>query len=210
VFTKAQDWGLCDHNPVRGVAHLKEHNEAPRPITPAEEELLFAVMPDHIRPIVTLALHTGLRMNELRVQRWQDIDLVDASLQVTQPKSGRREVLPLNNVAHALLAELPQTHDVIFPAMPVDMTNVFRRLVKRAKLPSDITFHCLRDTYISRLAPYCAAPTLMALARHRNFTTTQRYLRVDEQHLRHAVDRLSGDFESLTVTKTETATYGCQ
>jgi len=128
---------------------------------------------------------------------------VDATLTVTQPKSGKREVLPLNAVAHALLASLPQTHEVVFPNVPSDMSNAFRRLVRKAGLPADITFHCLRDTYVSRLAPYCAAPTLMALARHRNFATTQRYLKVDERHLRHAVEHLSGDSEYLTVTKTE-------
>jgi integrase len=146
-------------------------------MTPEEEQRLFAVLPERLQPIVTLALHTGLRMNELRVQRWQDIDLVDASLQVTQPKSGKREVLPLNAVAHALLAGLPRVADVVFPDMPQDMSNAFRRIANRAGLPVDITFHCLRDTYISRLAPYCAEPTLMALARHRNFGTIQRYLK---------------------------------
>lgn len=153
-------------------------------------------------------MHTGLRMGELRVQRWRDIDLVDATLTVTQPKSGKREVLPLNNVAHTLLAELPQTHDVVFPEMPKNMSEVFKRWATRAGLPNDVTCHCLRDTYISRLAPYCAGPTLMTLARHRNFATTQRYLRADERHLRQAVERLSSDSESLTVTKTETEIFG--
>jgi len=208
IFTKAIDWQLCANNPARGVMHLKENNVSPRPLTSEEEARLFVVLPDHIEPIVTLALHTGLRLGELRVQRWSDVDLVDASLQVTQPKSGKREVLPLNAVAYALLASLPQTADVIFPAMPVDMSGMFKRLVAKAGLPGNITFHCLRDTYVSRLAPYCAAPTLMALARHRNFATTQRYLRVDERHLRQAVERLSGETERLTVTRTDTEVLG--
>ena len=204
IFVKSNDWGLCDHNPVKGATHLRENNLSPRQLTKGEESALFAVLPEHIAPIVTLALHTGLRMGELRVQRWSDIDLVDATLTVTQPKSGKREVLPLNAVAHALLASLPQTHDVIFPNMILNLGRSFKQLVKKAGLPSDITFHCLRDTYVSRLAPYCAGPTLMALARHRNFSTTQRYLKVDERHLRQAVERLSDDSYSLTVTETET------
>ena len=146
VFVKSQDWGLCDHNPVRGSMRLQENNLSPRPLTPEEESALYGVLPPHIEPIVTLALHTGLRMGELRVQRWADIDLVDASLLVSQPKSNMREVLPLNNAAHSLLLGLPQTHDVIFPNMSSDMSNIFKRLVKKAGLPSDITFHCLRDT----------------------------------------------------------------
>jgi integrase len=202
LFAKAQDWRLCDHNPAKGVIHLREENFSPRPITEEEERQLYAVLPEHLEPIVTLALHTGLRMGELKAQRWRDINLVDGSLLVTQPKSGQREVLPLNAIAHAILSGIPQTHDVIFPNMPKDMTHLFLRLRRKAGLPDDITFHCLRDTYISRLAPYCAAPTLMTLARHRNFSTTQRYLRVDEHHLRMAVERLADNSKYRTVMKT--------
>ena len=61
IFTKGQDWGLCDNNPVRGATRLKENNMSPRPLTPEEEQRLLAVLPDHVMPIVTLALHTGLR-----------------------------------------------------------------------------------------------------------------------------------------------------
>jgi integrase len=53
-----------------------------------------------------------------------------------------------------------------------------------------VTFHCLRDTYISRLAPHVSVPTLMRLARHRSLSTTQRYLKFDEDHLREAVERI--------------------
>ena len=47
----------------------------------------------------------------------------------------------------------------------------------------------------------------MTLARHRNFNTTRRYLRVDERHLRQAVERLSGNSQDLTVTLTETSIH---
>ena len=81
--------------------------------------------------------------------------------------------------------------DVIFPDMPASMSTMFKRLAKKAGLPADITFYCLRDTYISRLAPYCTGPILMALARHQQFRSTQRYLKIEDRHLRQAVERLS-------------------
>jgi len=77
----------------------------------------------------------------------------------------------------------------------------FKRLVARARLPSDITFHCLRDTFVSRLATRVSAPTLMTLARHRNFSTTQRYLKVSDRHLRDAVEGLIGE-STVTITGT--------
>jgi integrase len=207
IFAKAQDWGLCDANPVVGTTCLREDNEAPRPISADEETQLMAALPEHLKPIVILALHTGLRLGELRAQRWSDINLIDADLVVSRPKSGRREVLPLNDTAYSVLASLPQSHDVIFPDMPVDMSKAFMRCVHKAGLPREITFHCLRDTYISRLAPYCAAPTLMALARHRSLNTTRRYLRIDERHLRQAVERLNPQTTDRIGTKTVVGNY---
>ena len=77
------------------------------------------------------------------------------------------------------------------------LMDLFIRYAQKAKL-TDVTFHCLRDTYISRLAPHVSTPTLMALARHRDYRTTRRYVQVDGDHLRAAVERLNE--ESLTLT----------
>ncbi|MEK7221463.1 MAG: hypothetical protein AAB253_09755, partial [candidate division NC10 bacterium] len=51
--------------------------------------------------------------------------------------------------------------------------------------------HHLRDTPVSYLAPHVSTPTLMALARHRDYRTTRRYVQVDGEHLRAAVERLA-------------------
>jgi integrase len=179
------------HNPVKATDRLPVRNEHPRPLTPDEEARLFAAVPTHYHPWMMLALHTGLRLGELRAQRWEDVDLAGSTLEVTQPKSGKREVLPLNDVAFSVLAGLPQTSERVFPGIPVKLISLFCRYVRKATLPTDIHFHCLRDTYISRLAPHCTVPTLMALARHRNYQTTQRYLKIDDQRLRDVVQVLS-------------------
>ena len=78
---------------------------------------------------------------------------------------------------------------MLFPGMPRHMSDMFVKYAKKAGL-EDVTFHCLRDTYISRLAPHCAVPTLMTLARHRDYRTTRRYLAIDGEHLRQTVEQL--------------------
>lgn len=89
------------------------------------------------------------------------------------------------------LAGLPQTGPLVFPSMPGKVSDFFGRIAEGAGLKG-VTFHCLRDTYISRIAPHVSTPTLMDLARHRDYRTTRRYVRVDEAHLRAAVERLAG------------------
>jgi len=41
------------------------------------------------------------------------------------------------------------------------------------------------------LPPHVSTPTLMALARHRDYRTTRRYVQVDGDHLGAAVERLT-------------------
>jgi len=205
LFSKAMTWGLVKTNPVTGSERQAEANEKPRPLTPDEEAKLFAVLPAHYKPFCTLALHTGLRLGELRHQAWRDIDLPGASLTVTRPKSGKAETIPLNATARAVLASLERTAPAIFPTLPKKLTDLFKRYVEKAKLPKEITFHCLRDTYISRLAPHVSTPTLMTLARHRDYRTTRRYVQVDGKHLRDAVECLNPEAGG-TPTRTEVLT----
>jgi len=54
----------------------------------------------------------------------------------------------------------------------------------------DVTFHGWRDTFISRITPHGAVPTLMALARHRDYRTTRWYLAIDGEHLRQTAAQL--------------------
>jgi integrase len=204
--TKAIDWGLLAAHPVRGTERLPEANEHPRPLTRVEEARLFAVLPAHYLPVVTLALHTGLRLGELRAQQWRDVDLAAGLLTATQPKSGKRETLPLNSMAFSVLAALAHDTPLLLPALPRKLSDLFIRYAHKAGL-EDVTFHCLRDTYISRLAPHCNTPSLMTLARHRDYRTTQRYVRIDGAHLQQTVEQLVAhpSLDRHTVTQTVTA-----
>jgi len=198
MFAMAIKWRLVEYNPVTHTDALKEDNVNPRPLSEEEERRLFAVLPEHYKPIVTFALNTGLRLGELQAQRWADVDMEDGTLTVTQPKSGKRETIPLNTTAYAVLVEAGRTGELVFPSLPKGMSVTFARYVRKAGLGASaadalegVTFHCLRDTFVSRLAVNANPATIMALARHRDFRTTQRYLRLDDHHLRQAVETLA-------------------
>lgn len=85
---------------------------------------------------------------------------------------------------------MERTSPLVFPSLPVKLSDLFIRYARKAGL-SGVTFHCLRDTYISRIAAHVSTPSLMALARHRDYRTTRRYVQVDADHLRAAVERLN-------------------
>ena len=180
--------GILRTNPVARVPRRREAPEEPRPLThDAEARLLMALDPLETS-IAQLALNTGLRLGEITAQAWRDVDWEARALTVTAPKSGQREVIHLNRVSWDLLARLPKDGSTLFPTLRADFSRVFARKARSVNL--DVTFHCLRDTFISRLAPHVSGPVLMQLARHRDFRTTRRYLKVDGQHLREAIEKL--------------------
>jgi hypothetical protein len=113
-----------------------------------------------------------------------------ANLTVTRPKSGKAESIPLNATARQTLASVERTGPLVFPALAKKLTDLFKRYVEKAKLPKEITFHCLRDTYISRLAEHVSTPTLMQFARHSDYRTTKRGAKIDGDHLRAAAESL--------------------
>ena len=74
--------------------------------------------------MVSLALNTALRKNEIRMLRWRQIDLVNRTLTVGQTKTegGSGRVVPLNSVAYAALVRwagrFPEgkPEEYVFPA----------------------------------------------------------------------------------------------
>ena len=63
-----------DINPAKEVKLFKENNARIRFLTEEEETRLFSVLPKKYKPLVTVALHTGLRKTEQLLLKWTDVD----------------------------------------------------------------------------------------------------------------------------------------
>ena len=66
--------GKVDKNPVSLVKLSKENNKRVRWLTEEEEVRLLAVLPIAYRPMVLVALHTGMRKSEQLNLEWTDVD----------------------------------------------------------------------------------------------------------------------------------------
>lgn len=115
---------------------------------------------DHLRPLVLLALNTGLRRGELFQLRWKDVDLNGRWLHVdgVTAKSGQTRRIPLNSEALTILetwrSQASDAEPFVFPCAGgkrlkrIDRT--WQRLCKRAALQG-FRFHDLRHHFASRL-----------------------------------------------------------
>ena len=168
-----------------------------------------------LHAVVTLALNTALRKNEIRTLTWDRIDLEKRTLTVGQSKtegsSGR--VVPLNPPAFAALLKwagrFPESkpEHYVFPACEaagierehpsagrVDPTkpirswrSAWRAALKRTGLA--IRFHDLRHACITKLAESQASEqTIMAIAGHLSRAMLEHY-----SHIRMAAKRAALD-----------------
>ena len=188
----------AERNPLRGVKLLKENNARVRVLTDTEEERLLAALPLCYRPLVIVALHTGMRRGELANLRWQDVDFHTRTLVVQQSKSGEGRRVPMNRVVVATLRALRRERQafggLVFTSPEGRFLHNFGRAWWKAVSAAEITdlrFHDLRHTAASRLVMAGVdLYTVKEILGHKTLVMTQRYSHLSPEHQRQAVERL--------------------
>src|ERR1043165_2682514 len=74
VFSMAYDNGLVETNPMQRVHKLREAPARERYLTDEEEIAVLVGRRAHIRPIVVVALQTGMQQGEILGLRWEHMD----------------------------------------------------------------------------------------------------------------------------------------
>lgn len=149
--------------------------------------------------LVTVLLHTGLRVKELCDLDWSDVSLRPrrGTLVVRSGKGGRRREVPLNKEARQALealgyAEHAGTDRPVFrgqrgPLTPRGVQNLFAKYALRAGVEG-VSPHSLRHTFCKRLIDAGAGLQEVAtLAGHESLDTTRRYCEPSVKDLERCV-----------------------
>jgi len=203
-------WGWVSDNPVMKVPLEKEPPSRDRWLTYEEEEKLIAVSPEWLQEIITIAVETGCRREEILSLQWKDVDLINKVITIFGKKTGARRTIPLTTKAYEVLLKKKKTRDKIrlisgdfvFTHPPGKKVNIytlrwaFEEATKKANI-DNLRFHDLRHTFATRLAQNGVDPyTIQKLMGHTSFTTTQRYAH-------HFVDSLRRGIEYLDISRNE-------
>ncbi len=199
MFNLAIDWNLTDRNPAAKVRLFSEKDtQKERILKPEEEERLLAACPDHLKPIVVVALHTGMRRGEILGLTWKQVDLNSGLIRVVKTKSGKDRLIPINDVLRREFEALRAAEGpvgLVFanPRTRLPFTEV-KKSFKSACVAAEITglrFHDLRHTFATRLIEAGAdIITLKELLGHFSVRVTQRYTHPSQDQKRRAVDLL--------------------
>lgn len=209
LFNRAIKTGKAEANPVRGVKLFKENNARTRCLSEAEEQRLFAALPDRLKSLVTVALHTGMRLGELLMLQWEDVDFYTGTIMIKEAKSGEGRRLPMNGLVRDTLQALRRAriqrakqagegHELFSPYLFCSAEGHFLRNFNRDWYPAvrragirDFRFHDLRHTFASRLVMAGVdLLTVQTLLGHKTPTMTLRYSHLSPSHQRQAVERL--------------------
>jgi len=152
---------------------------------------------DHLKPIVLLALNTGLRRGELFSLRWADVDLERKQLTIVgaDAKSDQTRYIDLSREAHALLAEWQKrwgNYRLVFPNPKTgeqlkDIKSAWNGLREAAEL-KNFRFHDLRHSFASKLVMKGVdLYVLKELLGHSTIEMTERYAHLAPSAMKEAV-----------------------
>jgi len=78
ILSKAVLWGKLQSNPMKLVEKPKEENSRWQYLEPEEAQKLVDACNPSIRPVVLVALNTGMRKGEILNLKWDNVDLIEA------------------------------------------------------------------------------------------------------------------------------------
>ena len=205
MFTKAIQWELASDNPVKKVRLFRENPGRIRYLDVNEIARLFYEAADHLKPILIVALFTGMRKSEILNLVWDDLNFKNQLIYVRNSKNGEAREIPMANEVFSVLNSLPVRHERVFTHVdgtPINnIRTCFCNAVKRAAIP-DFTFHDLRHTFASYLIMSgVELVTVKELLGHKTINMTLRYAHLSPSHKRAAVNMLNYKYSHKSVTR---------
>jgi len=152
------EWGYATDNPVKKVRLFNPNNMRLRYLSEEEIIKLIEACDEYFRPVMVVALYTGMRRNEILNLRWKDIDFSNGIIHVEITKNGKRRDVPMSETVKAELEKLKEktNTDWVFTQKDCkdkplrDIRKPFNKALKRAGIVN-FRFHDCRHTTASHL-----------------------------------------------------------
>ena len=200
MFSKAYDWEMINNEileKVRSVKLLPENNSRLRFLSKEECADLIDACEPHLRPIIILALNTGMRKGEILNLKWNQVDLQHGLIFLEKTKNGERREIPINRTVRHTLSKMVRRLDLPYvfynplTGRPYkDIRVAFHSALKRAKI-RDFRFHDLRHTFASHMVMAGVdLSTVKELLGHKTLEMTNRYAHLAPNHKIRAIEIL--------------------
>ena len=99
---------------MRGVRLFKEEFIPIKILSREERKKLLEASPGFLKPILVMALKTGMRHGEIIGLRWKEVDLGNGIISVTHTKSKKLREIPIHPELSETLVALPNRSAYVF------------------------------------------------------------------------------------------------
>jgi integrase len=102
VFSKAMEQGKIKEDSLKSVKLPKNLNERLRFLLPDEIQILLSTCHERIKPMVIVALHTGMRRGETLSLKKEQIDMERGFITLSETKNDKKRNIPMDETVKAL------------------------------------------------------------------------------------------------------------
>ncbi|MBN3038478.1 MAG: site-specific integrase [Candidatus Omnitrophica bacterium] len=213
MFSRAVEWKKLTENPGKPVKLFKLNNQRLRYLEEDEMKRLLDACTGHTKPMVIVALLTGMRRGEILSLKWTDCDFKRDVIRLVKTKNNETRTIPMNSKVKSTLIRVPKRKNspYIFctkTGKPYkDIKTGWWTAIRKCGI-IDFRFHDLRHTFASHLVMSGVdLNTVRELLGHKSLDMTLRYSHLSPDHKKRAVDildkrmdtfwTLSGSYQNL-------------
>ncbi|MDA2909796.1 tyrosine-type recombinase/integrase [Nitrospiraceae bacterium AH_259_D15_M11_P09] len=217
ILSVAERHGLIATNAAKKVPLPSPNNERDRVLTQDEWNRLYAAAVQHLRPILLVAYHLGLRLGEILRLTWDKVDLARGflKLRAEDTKTKEARLVPLTPEVRSALADLSKVRRLdtsrvfLYQGKSVqEIKKAFKRAVLAAGI-ENLRFHDLRHCAATNLRRAGVdTMTAMRIIGHKSEKMHRRYNSVEESDLARAAAKLHTYISNTLITPARGAQEG--
>jgi integrase len=194
MLNKAVEWSRLKENPGEKVKLLKGTVKRVRFLMPEKVQILLSNCANHLKPIVTVAVHTGMRKGEILGLRRDQVNFEQGIISILDTKNHERRDIPMNETTKTTLKAIENRGPYLFCNEDGQrlkfIDEAFRAAVRRSG-KKNFHFHDLRHTFTSNLVMTGEdLNTVAELLGHKNLEMTRRYAHLSPKFKKNAVNVL--------------------
>jgi integrase len=200
---------LIPSNPIRGrrVKKQPENNHREKVILElglddAKQRRLVDSAADYLKPILKLALTTGMRKGEILKLKWKDINfpLQRIRIPIENAKSKKERLVPIDSGLCVELDSLPRKGEYVFSNPETgtrrkDVDDAFKATCAAAEIDTGrkqgLVFHDLRHLAAYHLVKATDIVTASKILGHSSLDMTLRYVHPTDEDKQAAVEKVA-------------------
>lgn len=214
IFNIAIRFNWIEKNPCKDIKKFSIPQKERLSFNDLEINLILNNCNSQIKNIVSFALYTGMRLNEICNVQFKDINFQERIVSIFNKdnfntKSGKHRQIPISDNLLLLLNELlkqkpnenvlsfynPESYLFSRNGFKLSINFVskaFKKILRKCNVSERYHFHCLRHTFITNLIKSGVNINYVKeIAGHSEIQTTMNYIHIVTNDLREAVNKIN-------------------